>query len=49
VSHWLKLHYIIQSERKWQSDSMEERIRHNMVCFKLMLDIVVGENVDHFD
>ena len=49
VSQWLKLHYFIQFARKGQSDSTEERIRHNMVRFKLILDIVVGEKVGHFD
>jgi len=49
VSQWLKLHYFIQFARKGQSDSTEERIRHSVFRFKLMLDVVVSEKVCHFD
>ena len=48
VSQWLNLHCFIQVARKGQSDSREENIRYDMVRFKLMLGIVVGEEVGHF-
>lgn len=48
VSRWLRLHCFRQVARKGQSDSREKRIRYNLVRFKLILDIVVGERIVHF-